>query len=46
MEPNIAELLRTTAKNIGELFNMLANRVEQLEEENDRLRKELQREVK
>ncbi len=46
MEPNIAELLRTTANNIGELFNMLANRVEQLEKENEQLRKELQRDAK
>jgi cell shape-determining protein MreC len=46
MEPNIAELLRSTAKNIGELFNMLANRVEQLEKENEQLRSELQRDSK
>jgi len=43
MEPNIAELLRSTAKNISELFHMLANRVEHLEKENEQLGKELQR---
>jgi hypothetical protein len=41
MEPNIAELLRNTAVNIGELFRMLADRVEHLEKENERLKLEL-----
>ena len=42
MEPNIAELLRSTATNINELFHMLANKVEQMEKENERLRQELE----
>jgi|688.fasta_scaffold07480_30 hypothetical protein len=42
MEPNIAEMLRSTAKNMSELFLMLANRVEQLEQENQELREKLE----
>lgn len=42
MEPNIAEMLRSTAKNMSELFHMLANRVEQLEQENQELREKLE----
>jgi hypothetical protein len=42
MEPNIAEMLRSTAKNMSELFLMLANRVEQLEQENRELREKLE----
>jgi hypothetical protein len=41
MEPNIAELLRNTAINIGELFRMLADRVDQLEKENEQLKLKL-----
>lgn len=43
MEPNVSELLRTTAKNISELFKIVADRIEMLEKENEQLRKELQR---
>lgn len=43
MEPDIAEMLRTTAKNITELFTMLANRVEALEKENAELKQQLQK---
>ena len=42
MEPDIAEMLRSTAKNMSELFHMLANRVEQLERENKELREKLE----
>jgi hypothetical protein len=42
MEPNIAEMLRSTAKNMSELFHMLATRVEQLEQENQELREKLE----
>lgn len=42
MEPNIAELLKTTAKNMSELFHMLATRVEQMEKENADLRRKLE----
>ncbi len=42
MEPDIAEMLRTTAKNITELFSMLATRVEALEKENAELKQRLQ----
>jgi hypothetical protein len=42
MEPDIAEMLRTTAKNITELFSMLADRVEALEKENEQLKRQLQ----
>lgn len=42
MEPNIAEMLRSTAKNMSELFHMLALRVEQLERENQELREKLE----
>lgn len=42
MEPNIAEMLRSTAHNISELFNMMANRVEALEKENADLKQQLQ----
>ena len=42
MEPNIAEMLRSTAKNMSELFHMLANRVEQLERENQELKEKLE----
>lgn len=42
MEPDIAEMLRTTAKNITELFTMLANKVEALEKENEHLKRQLQ----
>lgn len=42
MEPDIAEMLRTTAKNITELFSMLAMRVEALEKENANLKQQLQ----
>ena len=42
MEPDIAEMLRTTAKNITELFSMLATRVEALEKENAELKQQLQ----
>ena len=45
MEPDIAAILRSTAQNLSELFNMLANKVEQLEKENEQLRKDLQRDV-
>lgn len=41
MEPNIAEILRTTAKNISELFHMLANKVESLEQENAELKRQI-----
>lgn len=41
MEPDIAEMLRTTAKNITDLFSMLASRVEALEKENAELRSQL-----
>lgn len=41
MNPDIAEMLRSTAKNMSELFHMLANRVEQLEKENAELRHQL-----
>ncbi len=41
MEPDIAELLRSTAKNMSELFHMLANKVEQLEKENAELKRQL-----
>lgn len=41
MEPNIAEMLRGTAKNIAELFAMMANRVEALEKENADLKRQL-----
>lgn len=43
MEPDIAEMLRTTAKNITELFGMLASRVEALEKENADLKQQLQK---
>lgn len=43
MEPNLADMLRSTAKNISELFEMLARRVDQLEKENEQLRSQLQR---
>ena len=46
MEPNVADLLRSTAKNISELFIIIAERVEKLEEENEQLRQELQRDAK
>jgi hypothetical protein len=39
MEPDLAEMLRSTAKNISELFNMMANRVEALEKENAEMKK-------
>ncbi len=42
MEPDIAEMLRSTAKNMSELFHMLALRVEQLERENQELREKLE----
>jgi len=42
MEPDVAEMLRSTAKNISELFNMMANRVEALEKENAELKQQLQ----
>ena len=42
MEPDIAEMLRSTAKNMSELFYMLANRVEQLERENQELKEKLE----
>jgi len=42
MEPDIAEMLRSTAKNMSELFHMLAIRVEQLERENQELREKLE----
>ncbi len=41
MNPDIAEMLRSTARNMSELFHMLANRVEQLEKENAELRHQL-----
>jgi cell shape-determining protein MreC len=42
MEPDVAEMLRSTAKNISELFNMMANKVEALEKENAELKQQLQ----
>jgi len=42
MEPDIADMLRSTAQNISELFNMMANRVEALEKENADLKRQLQ----
>lgn len=42
MEPDIAKMLRSTAQNISELFNMMATRVEALEKENAELRKLIQ----
>ena len=42
MEPDIAEILRSTAKNISELFHMLANKVESLEKENTKLKQRLE----
>jgi hypothetical protein len=41
MEPDLAEMLRSTAKNISELFNMMANRVEALEKENAEMKERL-----
>lgn len=41
MEPDVAEILRSTAKNISELFEMLARRVNQLEKENAELKERL-----
>jgi hypothetical protein len=38
MEPNVAEILRNTAKNISELFEMVANRIDVLEKENAELK--------
>lgn len=46
MEPDIAAILRSTAQNLSELFNMLANKVEQLEKENAKLKQDLERHVK
>lgn len=46
MEPDIAEMLRSTAKNITELFSMLANKVEALEKENAELKKRLENDTK
>lgn len=42
MEPNIPDILRSTAQNMSELFHVLANRVEQLEKENEQLKRELE----
>jgi len=42
MEPDIPEILRSTAQNMSELFHVLANRVEELEKENERLKHELE----
>jgi len=42
MEPNIPDILRSTAQNMNELFHVLANRVEQLEKENEQLKRELE----
>jgi hypothetical protein len=42
MEPDIAEILRSSAKNISELFHMLANKVEALEKENAELRSRIE----
>lgn len=41
MEPDIPEILRSTATNLNELLHMLARRVEALEAENLHLREEL-----
>jgi len=41
MEPDIPEMLRSTATNMTELLNMIAHRVEVLEKENSQLREEL-----
>jgi|LakMenEpi03Aug12_release.lakeMendotaPanAssembly.Ray.scaffolds.fasta_scaffold4293040_1 hypothetical protein len=41
MEPDIPEMLRSTAANMTELLNMIAHRVEVLEKENSHLREEL-----
>lgn len=41
MEPDIPEMLRSTATNMTELLNMIARRVETLEKENNLLREEL-----
>ena len=41
MEPDVAEILRSTAKNISELFEMLARSVNQLEKENADLKARL-----
>jgi hypothetical protein len=41
MEPDIPEILRSTATNMSELFNMLARKVEMLEQENLKMREEL-----
>lgn len=38
MEPNIPDILRSTAKNLSDLFEMLAQRVEALEKENAELK--------
>ncbi len=43
MEPDIAEMLRSTAKNMSELFHMIARRVEELEKENAELRQQIQK---
>lgn len=41
MEPNIPEILRTTAKNMSEMFFQIAAHVEKVEKENAELRAEL-----
>lgn len=40
-ELNIIEITRSTAKNLFELMNELANHIERLETENDELRHKL-----
>lgn len=41
MEPNIPEILKTTAKNMSEMFFQIAAHVEKLERENAELRAKL-----
>lgn len=41
MEPNIPEILKTTAKNMSEMFFQIAAHVEKLERENAQLRAKL-----
>ena len=41
MEPNIPEILRTTAKNMSEMFFQIAIHVEKLELENKELKQKL-----
>jgi hypothetical protein len=42
MEPNIPEILKTTAKNMSEMFLQIAAHIEKIEAENRELKMKLQ----